>query len=61
MKRYLALASWLAAFPVFSDSAGHGVTPAYEVRPIGWVRKAEGMTRIEIAAFPDTPVLDIKP
>ncbi len=48
----LLLNFWLALGPGASvsgeDPPGAGVVPLYEVRPIGWVRKANGKTRIEI-------------
>jgi tRNA-Thr(GGU) m(6)t(6)A37 methyltransferase TsaA len=38
-----------AALSAASAAAGDvGVTPVYEVRPIGWVRKDGGRTRIEL-------------
>ena len=48
MVRFLSLALWLAVSPVLAESPGQGATPVYEVRPIGWVRKADGRTLIEI-------------
>lgn len=48
----LWLASWLALWPIASVSGEGppeaGAAPLYEVRPIGWVRKTEGRTRIEV-------------
>ncbi len=39
------LACWPGALP---DAAESGSTAVYELRPIGWVRKADGKTTIEI-------------
>jgi len=38
----------LAAAAVGSGAADEGADPVYEVRPIGWVRKADGRTTIEV-------------
>jgi tRNA-Thr(GGU) m(6)t(6)A37 methyltransferase TsaA len=31
-----------------AEPSDNGVTPEYQVRPIGWVRKADGKTTIEV-------------
>lgn len=33
---------------IWAGERGDGDTPVYEVHPIGWVRKAEGRTTIEV-------------
>jgi tRNA-Thr(GGU) m(6)t(6)A37 methyltransferase TsaA len=33
-----------------TEAADEGTGPAYEVRPIGWIRKADGKTTIEVEA-----------
>lgn len=44
----LILCCWLHG-PVFAAGGpGEGVEPAYQVHPIGWVRKAQGRTTIEV-------------
>mgnify|MGYP001038883015 CR=1 FL=1 len=42
------LALWLVATMSTAQPADKGVTPVYQVRPIGWVRKADGKTTIEV-------------
>lgn len=37
-----------------------GNTPAYEVRPIGWIRKADGKTTIEIEAQYEPALLGVE-
>ena len=39
--------SWIATTGL-ADSSENGTVPAYEVRPIGWVRKTDGRTTIEV-------------
>lgn len=48
MVRYFLLACWLVVPPVLAQSTDSGVARSYEVRPVGWVRKREGRTFIEI-------------
>jgi tRNA-Thr(GGU) m(6)t(6)A37 methyltransferase TsaA len=43
-----ALALVLAAARVETGAAYEGADPVYEVRPIGWIRKADGRTTIEV-------------
>ena len=31
-----------------AEPSDNGVTPVYQVRPIGWVRKVDGKTTIEV-------------
>lgn len=38
----------LSLLPGLAASADHAMTPSYEVRPIGWVRKVDGRTLIEV-------------
>ena len=42
------LALWLFLTPVSAESPGNGTAPVYEVRPIGWVRKTDKRTTIEV-------------
>jgi tRNA-Thr(GGU) m(6)t(6)A37 methyltransferase TsaA len=45
----LPIACWLAASAGAAEPRpGEGTAPVYEVRPVGWVRKAEGRTTIEV-------------
>lgn len=44
----LALLLGLSASPGAVSESDKGTGPVYEVRPIGWVRKADGKTLIEI-------------
>lgn len=54
----MRLSNWLSACMVClvagnvpaADPAGAGMSPVYEVRPVGWVRKSNGRTTIEIEA-----------
>jgi tRNA-Thr(GGU) m(6)t(6)A37 methyltransferase TsaA len=49
MKHLLSvLALGLAALSSTSRSADSGITPVYEVSPIGWVRKTDDRTIIEV-------------
>jgi tRNA-Thr(GGU) m(6)t(6)A37 methyltransferase TsaA len=41
-------ALWLVATMSAAEPSDNGVTPVYQVRPIGWVRKADGKTTIEV-------------
>jgi len=41
-------ALWLVATMSAAEPSDNGVTPVYQVRPIGWVRKADGNTTIEV-------------
>ncbi|MEW7989135.1 MAG: tRNA (N6-threonylcarbamoyladenosine(37)-N6)-methyltransferase TrmO [Candidatus Thiodiazotropha sp.] len=43
-----AIATSVATNHTFADSADRVQTPTYEVWPIGWVRKQEGKTVIEV-------------
>ena len=43
-----ALIVWVAATAAAAQSAETGMTPVYEVHPVGWVRKADGRTTIEV-------------
>lgn len=47
-KLFLVLAFGLIVSTSSAESPDNGVAPVYEVRPIGWVRKAEGRTTIEV-------------
>lgn len=49
------------ALPAPAEPPATKAQPVYQVWPIGWVHKNAEGTFIEIDAFPDTPVLDIKP
>jgi tRNA (adenine37-N6)-methyltransferase len=42
------LALWLVATMSAAESPNNGMTPVYEVHPIGWVRMANGQTTIEV-------------
>ena len=42
------LAFWLVAATSSAELPEVGIAPVYEVRTIGWVRKAEGRTTIEV-------------
>jgi hypothetical protein len=44
----VALACLLAAFVPEAGLTAQGAGPVYEVRPIGWIRKANGKTTIEV-------------
>lgn len=44
----LLLASMTTAIPIFADPTDNGISPAYEVSPIGWVRKSNNRTIIEV-------------
>ena len=44
----LILCCWLHASVFAAGGPGEGVEPAYQVHPIGWVRKAQGRTFIEV-------------
>jgi tRNA-Thr(GGU) m(6)t(6)A37 methyltransferase TsaA len=49
MKFLLGLfASMMTVNPIFADPTDNGVSPIYEVSPIGWVRKSNGKTMIEV-------------
>ena len=49
MKSLLCLlAFWFVAAVGTADTAEYGAAPVYEVRPIGWVRKLDNKTYIEI-------------
>jgi tRNA-Thr(GGU) m(6)t(6)A37 methyltransferase TsaA len=52
----VSLLLWLAVLQGPTAEEIKGVTPKYQVWPIGWVRKAEGRTTIEIAE-PYAPAL----
>ena len=39
---------WVAATAAVAPSAETGMNPVYEVHPVGWVRKADGRTIIEV-------------
>lgn len=41
-------ALWLLALASLAPAADPGAEPVYQVRPIGWVRKTDGKTSIEI-------------
>ena len=45
---FVLLACWLVVSAVAAESPDHGLTPVYQVRPIGWVRKTDGRTIIEV-------------
>lgn len=51
-RRARRLLGWLvfllAAAAAETGAAGEGADPVYEVRPIGWIRKADGRTAIEV-------------
>lgn len=44
----LLLASMTTAIPIFADPTDYGISPVYEVSPIGWVRKSNNRTIIEV-------------
>jgi tRNA-Thr(GGU) m(6)t(6)A37 methyltransferase TsaA len=46
--RLSMLAFCLVATTSAAEPPAQGMTPVYEVRPIGWVRKANGKTTIEV-------------
>lgn len=49
MKFLLALlASMMSATPILADTAESGISPVYAVSPVGWVRKTDGKTIIEV-------------
>lgn len=39
---------WMVVTGSFAESTANGAGPVYEVRPIGWVRKVDGRTTIEV-------------
>jgi len=45
---FLVLAFWLLVSDCSAESPEMGIEPEYEVRPIGWVRKINGRTIIEV-------------
>ena len=45
---FLILCCWLQASVFAAGGPEEGVEPAYQVHPIGWVRKAQGRTTIEV-------------
>lgn len=47
-KKLCVVACMLTASTTWAEEPEKGDAPVYEVRPIGWVRKAEGRTTIEI-------------
>ena len=49
MKNLLrVLTLWLVVTSSSAESTENGITPIYEVKPIGWVRKTDGRTTIEV-------------
>jgi hypothetical protein len=44
----LAAALWPLATTAWAQGTEPGAEPVYQMRPIGWVRKADGKTSIEI-------------
>lgn len=49
MKNLLCLlAFWLAVSASSAALPAEGIAPVFEIRPIGWVRKAQGKTTIEV-------------
>jgi tRNA-Thr(GGU) m(6)t(6)A37 methyltransferase TsaA len=49
MKHFLTiLALWLVVISSSAESPENGMAPIYEVRPIGWVRKTDRRTTIEV-------------
>lgn len=44
----LIIYCWLLASPVAAEAAEPGLAQTYEVHAIGWVRKTEGLTVIEV-------------
>jgi tRNA-Thr(GGU) m(6)t(6)A37 methyltransferase TsaA len=49
MKSLLHVLAFLVLVPAsFAGPTPSGSSPAFEVRPIGWVRKAQGRTTIEV-------------
>jgi len=49
MKKLLGILTlWLIINSICAESTGNGIAPTYAVSPIGWVRKTEGRTTIEV-------------
>lgn len=49
MKFLLGLfASMMTITPILADPTDNGISPIYQVSPIGWVRKSNGRTTIEM-------------
>lgn len=61
MKNLLCLlVFWLAVSASAAESPEQGIAPVFEVRPIGWIRKAQGRTTIEVDAQYQAALLGVE-
>jgi len=51
---------WLAASSSSADLSGEGAEPVFEVRPVGWIRKADGKVEIEVEERYEAALLGVE-
>lgn len=51
---------WPAASSSSADLSGEGAEPVFEVRPVGWIRKADGKVEIEVEERYEAALLGVE-